>query len=117
MFLIPHGASAEAREPNSAFPLAWDRRDSAGFGGLFQSETAATQAAAALAVPAERYGVHGSNYWWFCFPGAPRTEAIILSFLLPVQTALAKYKTDSTINMDSVRDSGENLLAENIILQ
>lgn len=84
---------------------------------LFQSATTAAMAAASLAVPAERYGEHGNDYWWCCFPAAASTEPIILSFSLPIQTTLAKYKTDSTINMDSIRDSGEKLLAESIILQ
>lgn len=70
-----------------------------------------------LVVSAEKYVEHGNNYWWFLFPGAACAEAIILSFSLPIQTALAKYKTDSTINVDSIRDSGENLLAENITLR
>lgn len=57
MFLVQRGVSAEAREPNSAFPLAWIRRDSTGFwGGLFQSETPATRVQPHWPSPLSRTG-------------------------------------------------------------
>lgn len=41
---------------------------------------------------------HGTDYCWFTHT-APCTEAITHCLSLPIQAALAKYKTDSTINM------------------